>query len=412
MILKSLLCKILPRFKNNLSKLILCNNHKLSCLNIIIKKIISSSIKLFEFVKEQRVDGSWCIKLNKNKNLMHLRYTLMGFERNYQVNILSNQNNIKKTYSTLILKPKLNPWVITGLADSEGSFIISLQTSDSNIKWKVKPSFSLTVHKKDIEILEKFKNTLGVGKIRIKGDTNRVEYIVESFKELPIIIEHFDSYPLITAKSSDYKLFKKCFEIINKKEHLTEEGLKKIISFKSSLNWGLSEKLTEAFPTVKSYQRPEFIFNGISDPFWISGFTTGDGSFNIVTRASKHKIGFRVELNYSILLHIREKEVIIGIAEYLGLKFPKSLETSNSDIKYKYIFTSDKSVQIKISNFFDIENKIIPFFDKYLLEGTKRLDFEDYKKAFKIIKSKEHLTPEGFSKILKIKAEMNDNRNV
>jgi hypothetical protein len=39
------------------------------------------------------------------------------------------------------------------------------------------------------------------------------------------------------------------------------------------------------------------------------------------------------------------------------------------------------------------------------------LDFEDYKKAFKLIKNKEHLTPEGFTKILQIKAEMNDNRN-
>jgi hypothetical protein len=37
-------------------------------------------------VKEQRVDGSWLLKNN-------LRYTLMGFERNYQVKIPSNQIN-------------------------------------------------------------------------------------------------------------------------------------------------------------------------------------------------------------------------------------------------------------------------------------------------------------------------------
>jgi len=36
-------------------------------------------------VKEQRVDGSWC-----GKTLPHLRCTLAGFERNYQVKILSN----------------------------------------------------------------------------------------------------------------------------------------------------------------------------------------------------------------------------------------------------------------------------------------------------------------------------------
>ena len=40
-------------------------------------------------VKEQRVDGSYII--NKNKILMVLRYTLMGFERNYQTKISSKQ---------------------------------------------------------------------------------------------------------------------------------------------------------------------------------------------------------------------------------------------------------------------------------------------------------------------------------
>jgi hypothetical protein len=43
------------------------------------------------FVKEQRVDGSWCI----NPKLMHLRCTLMGFERNYQIKIPSKQLNVK-----------------------------------------------------------------------------------------------------------------------------------------------------------------------------------------------------------------------------------------------------------------------------------------------------------------------------
>ena len=38
-------------------------------------------------VKEQRVDGGYCIQP------MQLRCTLMGFERNYQIKILSKQLN-------------------------------------------------------------------------------------------------------------------------------------------------------------------------------------------------------------------------------------------------------------------------------------------------------------------------------
>jgi hypothetical protein len=52
-------------------------------------------------VKEQRVDGS-CFGSNPK-----LRCTLMGFERNYQVKILSKQ--FKKNFSTLVQISKLNP---------------------------------------------------------------------------------------------------------------------------------------------------------------------------------------------------------------------------------------------------------------------------------------------------------------
>ena len=62
-------------------------------------------------VKEQRVDGGYCIKP------MQLRCTLMGFERNYQVKIPSKQLNIKN-YSTSNNSSNINPWFLTGLIDA------------------------------------------------------------------------------------------------------------------------------------------------------------------------------------------------------------------------------------------------------------------------------------------------------
>jgi hypothetical protein len=44
-------------------------------------------------VKEQRVDGSLSLKLQ----LRGLKCILMGFERNYQIRILSNQINLRGT---------------------------------------------------------------------------------------------------------------------------------------------------------------------------------------------------------------------------------------------------------------------------------------------------------------------------
>lgn len=46
--------------------------------------------------------------------------------------------------------------------------------------------------------------------------------------------------PLLTQKRADFELFKLGIEIINRKEHLSMEGLRKILSIKASVNRGLS----------------------------------------------------------------------------------------------------------------------------------------------------------------------------
>lgn len=53
----------------------------------------------------------------------------MGFERNYQVKILSNQIRQYSTQTSVTVPsvdPKFNPWFVTGFTDAEGSFIISV----------------------------------------------------------------------------------------------------------------------------------------------------------------------------------------------------------------------------------------------------------------------------------------------
>jgi len=61
-------------------------------------------------VKEQRADGNWCI-INPQLKLMHLRCALMGFERNYQVKIPSNQLKINY-FSTINSIYNLNLWFV------------------------------------------------------------------------------------------------------------------------------------------------------------------------------------------------------------------------------------------------------------------------------------------------------------
>jgi LAGLIDADG endonuclease len=267
------------------------------------------------------------------------------------------------------------------------------------------------------------QKNLGVGKISKSGN-KAVIYAVDSIKEMPFIINHFDNYPLITQKLSDYLIFKQCFEIIKQGEHLSEKGLLEIIGLKSSLNLGLPDNLIKFFPKLIIKERPGYLFKGIPDPFWVSGFTSGDGSFHIVLRNSDSKSG--VFARFSIHLHVRELEVLKGIASYLKLysttlpsnfleprilvkttieKRPKEQET------YKKITVLKKSVSLQITKFSDISNIIIPFFNLYPILGVKSLDFEDFKKVCEIIKTKEHLiSPPVFNQILQIKSGMNLNR--
>ena len=358
-------------------------------------------------VKEQRVDGGYCIKP------MQLRCTLMGFERNYQIKIPSKQLN-KQYYSTLSkssLNNKLNPWFITGFADAEGCFSFAIKPdAKSKLKWRTSPLFVIKLHIKDIAILELIKNTLMVGKIRKNGQ-NSVQYIVESIKELQVIVDHFNKYPLVTEKASDFLIFRQCFKIIKQREHLTEKGLLSLIGLKSSLNWGLSFSLKEAFPNVTFVDRPEYKFNGIPDPYWVAGFTSGDGSFHLNLKKSDITVSHRVSLRFSINLNIRDAEVLKGLVIYFNtLNKTSTVVKGKLNQENQYVSKSDNTVSLAITKNSELIEIIIPFFEKYPIQGVKSLDFSDFKKVAMMIGAKEHLTIEGLNRILEIKLNMNKHR--
>ena len=63
-----------------------------------------------------------------------------------------------------------------------------------------------------------------------------MQYRVSTIKNLKVIIQHFEDYSLLTDKQSDFLLFKETVELIESGEHLTLQGLNRIVSIKASLN--------------------------------------------------------------------------------------------------------------------------------------------------------------------------------
>jgi hypothetical protein len=113
-------------------------------------------------------------------------------------------------------------------------------------------------------MLYQIKSIMGIGGI-YKHSENSMQYIVSSLSDLAVIIEHFDKYPLITQKLADYLLFKMGVDLIKNNEHLTIEGLRKILAIKASMNLGLSNKVKEAFPSIVPIIRPLVINKRVPD---------------------------------------------------------------------------------------------------------------------------------------------------
>jgi len=136
----------------------------------------------------------------------------------------------------------------------------------------------------------------------------------------------------------------------------------------------------------------------------VAGFISGDGSFNVkISKSASTKLGTRVQLRLSVGLKLVDNKIIIALASFFKLG-------SSSDIDIKYIYYTSDSIHLQITNYSDIMYKIIPFFENYSIMGIKSIDLDDFKKVAKIIENQEHLTEEGFNKIISIKQGMNKGR--
>lgn len=112
----------------------------------------------------------------------------------------------------------------------------------------------------------------GVGSITY-ASKDTLHYRIASLHDLiKVVIPHFDKYPLNSQKRADYLLFKEIVLLIKNKEHLTIEGIQKIVNLRASINLGGSESLKEAFPKTVPVQRPVIEDIAINDPYWFAGF--------------------------------------------------------------------------------------------------------------------------------------------
>jgi hypothetical protein len=131
------------------------------------------------------------------------------------------------------------------------------------------------------------------------------------------------------------------------------------------------------------------------NPHYIVGFVDGEDCFSV----SLNKNGDRLpEVRLIFEIELREDD------EPILHEIQKLLDCGNIyRLDYERYAKWPPHVKLKVSNFKDISIKIIPFFQRYPLQAKKRLQFETFCQTAELIKTKQHLTPEGIAKIQALK---------
>jgi LAGLIDADG endonuclease len=379
------------------------NTYSYNSLNFGVARNIINYFDTYHLLSHKHVDylkwrKSYCNLMEKRDlKLSRIKKILCSIKsvRNYSTSNLKHFNN------------NLNPFWITGFADGESTFSFSIvKNNKSKIGWTILPSFSLELKKEDKNLLYRLQSFFKVGNISTRKRNNQSIFAVKSVKDLNnIIIPHFNNFPLFTQKNLDFILFKMVVEILFNNKHLKIDDLKKILSIKASMNKGLSDNLINSFPGIIPYKLSLkdndilYKFEGLSkiDPNWLSGFFNAEGCFDCrITKSSTVKIGYQVILRITLVQHSRDILLFNQILDYW------KCGNLRNDVK-------NSIVSLSITKFSDISNIIIPFFDKYPIQGIKILDLAHFKKIALLIENKSHLTDSGLNLIRDLKSKMNIN---
>lgn len=187
------------------------NESKHKYVKVLVKDPFNNRDLILRVSKKQKGIYLWESLDGKNKYVGH------------SINLYNLRTLTTSSVPTSTKENLLNPWFLTGFCDGESSFYIVMHKS-TNVKtgWSVTARFEIHLHVKDKALLEKVQAYFsGVGSITTKD--NSVCYTVY-YKDLAVLIDHFENYPLITKKRADFELFKRVLELMNRKEHLTLEG--------------------------------------------------------------------------------------------------------------------------------------------------------------------------------------------
>lgn len=146
-----------------------------------------------------------------------------------------------KTSNSFLISKEIG-WYLSGFADGEGSFNLSIiKRKDYSLPWKASLAFNIS--QKDNTIPFLFLKTLKCGKIRYRKD-GICYYEVRNIQDINNkIIPFFNLFQFKSKeKQIKFKIFCEMTKIITKKEHLNKKGIIKLLNLRSKMIVGRKRK--------------------------------------------------------------------------------------------------------------------------------------------------------------------------
>ena len=137
------------------------------------------------------------------------------------------------------------------------------------------------------------------------------------------------------------------------------------------------------------------------DGQYIAGFVDGEGSFHIAFQKRPDlKFGWQAVPEFHVNQNFPSRSVLGGIRDALQCGYIKSNDAAGK---------RDKTLVYVVRDRKDLLKKVIPFFEQYPLQTEKRKDFESFRTVVRMMETNQHLTKEGFEKIVQLAFSMNAN---
>jgi hypothetical protein len=104
---------------------------------------------------------------------------------------------------------------------------------------EVRPSFSLSLNEKDLELLRDLQAFFGCGWIRESRTDRTFKYEVRSVPDLlEHAVPHFERFSLRGNKAHSFEAFQNVCRMIEQGDHLRRDGLRRIVDVAYEMNLG------------------------------------------------------------------------------------------------------------------------------------------------------------------------------